>query len=749
MKLGDWPFTHNVFRMLSPSVLLSKLRRTREEESLQPDLGRAVRGTIAYMVPLLLAAYDWLPIEVSFMAVAAQNIATVDVRGDYRFRLGLLVAMTGVFVGAVSLGTIVSGNLAAALVATAFIAFCGGLWRHLSSDYGMGLAISSTLVFLIALASPSYASVADHAVAALVGGVWGILLQVALWPFRPQHPLRRTISDSWLAVADLFEAMTPDDTADAAARTQKVHEKEALLRSTLDKSYATLAAARTGLLRQRLEALNFAAARLATRVVALHTALENALGSAASTSLVPALLPALAALTNTSRTVALAVVSRQPAHLATCEVRLRRLTNLLRVLQARLKTQTDESPGTAQLVEILRQIEDHLPAIQNTLRATIDRADERTAFSLELFDLHTLTLRPLASALNFTTRVDPALARFTLRLSVLLVGGVAVFKLFHLEHGYWLPFTIVVVLQPDYGSTRLRAGQRALGTLGGGIVASGLLWLHLPFAALAVATAATIFTFGYWIRRNYGVAVFFITLFIVLVTETNGPVTVAFTIERLASTVAGVALALVAALIFWPVWERDRFPPILATAFRANRDYLRLLLARLSSGGSYDAEAQLAKRAAETANSAVFSSLQRMNGDPKNRQHGLEHAATLANGNQRLTRALNVLTLHLKPGAPLTSPELTRFAELSRAALDSLADSTEHNTVPHQQLEAQLRTMEAFVLPVPENSASAEHWIFTQLTRSTTELSAMLLAAIEAAPAQTADASAHTGHPWR
>ncbi len=739
--------------MPAPAVFLSKLRRLREAESLQPDLGRAMRGTIAYMVPLLLAAADWLPIEVSFMAIAAQNIAMVDVRGDYRFRLGLLAAMTAVFIGAVSLGTVASGNLGAALIATAFIALCGGAWRHLSSDYGMSLAISSTLVFLIALASPRHATVADHALAALIGGLWGILLQVALWPFRPQHPLRRTVSDSWLAVADLFEAMTPNDAVDAAKRAQQVHEKEALLRTTLDKAYATFHATRPGLLRQRLEALNFAAARLATRVVALHTALENVLGTTRAASLVPALLPSLTALTNTGRTVALAVVSRQPAHLATCEVRLRRLANLLRVLQARLQAEAAESSDMAQLAEILRQVESHLPVIHDALRATIDRADERSAFSLELFDLHTLTLRPLASALNLSWRIDPVLVRFTLRIGVLMVLGVAVFKLFNLPHGYWLPFTIVVVLQPDYGSTRLRAGQRLLGTLGGSIVASGLLWLHLPFAALAVATAATMFTFGYFIRRNYGVAVFFITLFIVLVTETNGPVTVGFTIERIASTFAGGALALGAAFIFWPVWERDRFPPILAAALIANRNYLSLLLARLANGGSYDAEAQLAKRHAETANSAVFSSLQRMSGDPKNRQHGLEQAATLANGNQRLTRALNVLTLHLKPGTPLTLPELTRFGQLADETLDALARSTAHTAPAAKQLHALLSSLERFTFPVPAESSDEkihrDHWIFAQLTRAATELSAMLLAAEDSAPAQTADLSHRTGHPWR
>ena len=731
--------------MAAFAALGRKFRRFADQESLQPDLGRGLRASVAYMAPLLLAAAGWLPTELTFVALAAQNIAMVDVRGDYRLRLGLLVAMTAVFVGAAALGTVASGHLAAALAATALVALCGGLWRHLSSDYGMALAISSTLVFLIALASPRQATVSDHAFAALLGGLWGVLLQVANWPFRPQHPLRRTVSDSWLAVADLFEALNPADTdVSSADRERRIHEGEATLRTTLDKAYATFAATRPGPLRQRLEAVNFAAARLATRVGSLHTALGPLLASPALAPLGPALVPALTALTNTSRTVALAVVSRQPAHLATADLRLRRLANLLRVLEARLTAQTDAAADGAQLVALLRLIREHLPAVHEALRATIDRAGERAAFSLELFDLHTLTLRPLASALNLSWRVDPALVRFTLRLGVLMLAGVAIFQTFALPHGYWLPFTLVVVLQPDYGSTRLRAGQRVLGTLGGSLVASALLWLELPFAALATASAATLFAFGYFIKRNYAVAVFFITLFIVLLTETNGPVTLAFTVERLALTSAGGALALLAALFFWPVWERERFPPLLATALRANRDYLGVLIARLAAGGPYDAAATLAKRHAESANSRVFSSLQRMSGDPKNQQLGLEQAATLANGNQRLTRAFNVIALHLTPGAPLAHPELDRFAHLGASTFDALALAVERDEPLLPRLGELATAFAQLRLPVPppaatDPAARRDRWVFSQLGRAATELGAMLLATIESAPARPAD----------
>src|SRR5882724_9461497 len=458
-----------------------QLGRLADHESLQPDLGRAIRATIAFMVPLLLAAAGRLPFSATFVCLAAQNIAMVDVRGSYTLRFGLLLAMTAILSASAGLGSLASTSLLAAVTATGLVALCGGIWRHLSSDYGMSLAISSTLIFLLALNSPEGAAGAEvHVTAVLLGGLWGLLLQVVNWPFRPQHPLRRAVADSWLAVADLFEAMTPGDGVDPTRRHERVNAAEAALRNTLDRTYGTLAVAgrpRPRPLLRRLEDLNLAAARLATRVVAFDTALETLLARPGFSTLAPSFQTLLTALKNTGRTVALAVVSRQPAQLATADVRLRRVANLLRVLRARVLAQADDPAAGAQLVEILRQVELHLPAVGEALRVTIDRAEERAAFSLELFDVQTWTLRPLASALNLRLQVDPALVRFTGRIAVLTMIGVVVLRVLNLPHGYWLPFTMVVVLQPDFGSTRQRAGQRVFGTFAGSLLASVLLWL--------------------------------------------------------------------------------------------------------------------------------------------------------------------------------------------------------------------------------------------------------------------------------
>jgi len=701
--------------------------------SLSPDVSRAGRATIAFMVPLLLGATGWLPVDATFATLAAQNLAMLDVRGDYRFRFALLIAAGCMFIGAVALGTVVAHTLLGALAASVLITVCAAGWRHVSSDYGPSIAIASTFVFLLSLATPPGApAIASHCAATGVGALWGIVVQVAAWPFRPQHPLRRSVADAWVAVGDLFDAMGEAPPAAEASRQSKLGDKEAAVRVALDHASTALAARPASPVRADLEAINFAAARLAMRVGALHTALE---ALEAENWLRPAIQPLLTNLSNVARSIAVTIVSHQPAHLGTCDVRIRRASALLRAVRARIA-----GPGAAgaamQVDEILSQIEVHLPKVRDVLRATVQRADERGAFSLELLDLRAVALRPLASALNLHWHFDAALLRFTLRSATLTALGILAYKELHLPHGYWVPFTSVVVLQPDYGSTRKKAAQRVLGTLVGSVAASLILWLRLPFPLLMLACAATIFTFGYWLKRDYGIAVVFITLFVVLLTEASRPVTFALTLERSGATLAGGLLALLAAQLFWPIWERDRLPPILASALRANRDYLRLQIERLTSGQAFDATAREAKRRAERANGAVFSSLKRLNGDPKNRREGLEHAATIANGNQRIIRALNVLALHLRGQEAWDDPSVRRFARQAEHAFDAIAVAVASEAELAPAAAAALQALEREPLPAPAESAGTARWAFRQLTQVTTELCALLVTMQEAAPAR-------------
>lgn len=317
---------------------LAGIDKLAEREALYPDLGRAMRTTVAFMVPLVLAYYGVLSGPVIFAAIAAQNVALVDIRGDYRVRLGLLLGKAVILTAATWLGCVAGGSLLAAVLATGLIALGMGLWRHLSTDYGPSVAAASALLFLIALATPTVAA-QQVALFALGGALWGVVLQASLWPFRPQQPQRQAVSEGWLAVGDLFAALSLEDDRDDPTRQRDIAEKAAALRTAIDHTTALLAATGTGSpgpLHARLDTLNLTAARLSTRVEVFNTALEALRPGPEFDQLAPAVQPVFTSLTNTARTVALAVVSGQPTHLATAEVRLQRLGNLIVVLQARL-----------------------------------------------------------------------------------------------------------------------------------------------------------------------------------------------------------------------------------------------------------------------------------------------------------------------------------------------------------------------------------------------------------------------------
>src|SRR4051812_16729323 len=109
------------------NAIIARARAYLEEHRLQPDLNRAARSTAGFMVPILVAQVWQLPIEASFAAIAAQNIAQVDVRGSYPLRLSLLLAMTVVLAGASWLGGATAAHLPLALAATILLMVVGGV----------------------------------------------------------------------------------------------------------------------------------------------------------------------------------------------------------------------------------------------------------------------------------------------------------------------------------------------------------------------------------------------------------------------------------------------------------------------------------------------------------------------------------------------------------------------------------------------------------------------------------------------
>ena len=99
---------------------------------------------------------------------------------------------------------------------------------------------------------------------------------------------------------------------------------------------------------------------------------------------------------------------------------------------------------------------------------------------------------------------DAALRGHALRLASIVAGTLLLARTLDLEHGYWIPLTILAVLQPEEHASGVRAIQRGTGTLVGTAVivvitiATGAQWLMITAQAFAAFGLFALFSRGYF-----------------------------------------------------------------------------------------------------------------------------------------------------------------------------------------------------------------------------------------------------------
>ncbi len=716
---------HNPQLAASDSVsFFCLVQRLFESFALRPDLGRALRASVAFVIPLLICHAMGRMSDAVFVAMAAQTIALPDLRGPYGTRLLILATMIVTVAVAAMLGVWAGGGLWSATLAMGFIALLGGAWRHLSADYGPPLSVSSALLFLLGLSQAGPLSTGLHlAGLILIGGAGAALLHIVVWPLRPQHPLRYAVAETWVAASDLVASMRPLP----EEKGEDLGERERDLRAALDRTFVILGAAQgrrpTTLLRH-LEDMRVEVVHLTMRALAFHTALEPLMARPEFARHLPTVDSVLKALSDAARSVAITIVTHRAVNFSVTEVRLQRCLHLIQVL-------TDEMgvPASgfqmAQAAAALDQIAQVLPRIRDALGETIDHAQGAGGFPARLPDLSRRPMRALAAWINPAAQLDPVLLRYSLRMAVLTMLAVLAYRGFAIPRGYWIAFTIVVVLQPDYGSTRKRAGERIVGTLAGSLLGSALLWIRMPVFLLDACAALMAFGFAYFLRRRYDIAIFFVTLMLVLIMGTMAPVHLDFTVTRLLCTVAGGVVALASALAFWPIWEGDKFNGLLAAAVRANGVYLQSLGTVLVNEQPPGHDLLMVKRRAENANREASASLQRLLAEPSSHIAAPERVIALTTYNQRITRALTAMAVHL-PAKPVSKDDglLTTMAAV-QPIIETLAQAIEEKAgvSARTELNRQLNHL--------ENSAACDAspmgLVWTHLAKGIAEIRAMAL----------------------
>jgi hypothetical protein len=142
---------------------------------------------------------------------------------------------------------------------------------------------------------------------------------------------------------------------------------------------------------------------------------------------------------------------------------------------------------------------------------------------------------------------DDALRAHALRLAVAVAAGSLLYRLADLPHGYWVPLTILAVLQPSERDTLVRSVQRAAATLVAGALVVGITLAtdhRWPLLACAAGTAFLLYALD---ERGYFWLVVLLTPTVLLMISAIDFEGDTVALDRVTDSMLGIAIGLAVA----------------------------------------------------------------------------------------------------------------------------------------------------------------------------------------------------------
>ena len=616
--------------MKPPSQLWSRLRIGAVTLARQMDWLRGLRAAVALCAPLVLGDLAGIP-NLGWTALGGFEAILSDTGGPYRSRLSSLVTLSLGGAAGLFVGSIAGSTLHWALPVTLLWCF---LWSYLAV---LGQPFSSAgilvqVIFICGVGTPaaSWRIALGWAFMLLAGGAWAALLSLFLWPLDAYRPARAAVGDCYRELASFLGSVAslagPEypnrRKAGPALWHRLAQHHQYRVRHAMERGWKAVAGIRAELRAEtprgrQLVVLLEHADLLIARTVALAEHLE-AEASAGRSACLDRSLSGLDELRAAELWVASLLVRRRGVTLATALARRvemeqlpGKLESCLGATDATSRFLLSQVAGAASLLDasiesaaLLRlgraPVPDyaHPAASMSHFAYVYERLEQlRAGWSLELLTA------------NFTAR--SLTLRHAARVALVCGLDVALILLLHIDHGYWLMLTSLIVLQPHVSGTLRRGLERIGGTVGGGILAALLaVVVHTQLATAAVLFPLALMALAV-LPVSYAAFAFFLTpAFVLAWLPYSGDWQLA--LVRMGNTVAGALISIAAMLFLFPAYERDRAPAFLRASLAADRRYLAQLAETWRSRSRSSRPLADARRATGLANNDVEESLERM-----------------------------------------------------------------------------------------------------------------------------------------
>jgi uncharacterized membrane protein YccC len=580
---------------------------------------------------------------------------------------------------AFALGIAAARSLGTAVPLMLAIAFAGGivtLYGRVAGNVGFVV----TVVFILGLGFPPGALSGVEALwVSLVGGVWAMVLAVALWPLRPYAGAQNAVAGCYVAVGRLVtEACSPVRRAGAVGRASR-HAREAL--KDADAMVGATRFGRDGesLAGRVLAALNEAAGVVLDVADGLAEELADNRPGATATQV----QAAGERMSQTLRSVGNAVRAGSRPDVTGAETAVGDLDEAVNALTARVLRGAGDSSELAALRPVSNSFQRLRDGVADAASLAMDLRGRSVGDDVQRLIASTGPTRREGGrrpahlgrwvALTSNLTLASVALRHALRYATATTVGVIIFRSLSLPKGYWVPLTIAVILKPHAGVTLQRALLRVGGTILGALLAVAItatVTSDWALALLTIPVAVVAFSFQ---PLNYGLWVIFFTPLVILLTEVGHPGQWTLAGWRVADTLIGGALALAGSYLLWPDSSRGTAHRELGAAVMANRAYFCAVMRRYIWPGPTTDGLEEPHRIAALAADNAEADLQGLLGEQPRGAALVKQFWTLVGANRRVYSAVTALEAHLGTFTgrhPVPSlPELCRHLD---AALGDL-----------------------------------------------------------------------------
>jgi uncharacterized membrane protein YccC len=601
------------------------------------------RAAVGMALPLALGLAAGQPAYGALASMGALNGVIGDTAEAYRMRVITIAVPQLLGAVGVILGSLVYGQGWYAVVTVTAVALVSGMISTIgavSSVSGLLLLLNCVVGAGLPLPHPWWLAPALMT----GGGLLVLLLALLAWPLRAGVPERASVAAAYRAVADLLAACgDPDRYA-----TTRVDVTQ-----SLNQSYDLILGHR---------AHHHGRSRQLTRLLAQLNAVTPVVEAAPAVHLAGRPLPP--EVPEAVRHVADVIESGRTGPLA-------------------LPSLPVPTTETARAVDhALRYAAEVVATPEVDPRGIDDRLGRPAA----------LGIRTARAARNVVLSANSW--RYGLRLALCIGIAQALVSLVPVPRSYWIALTITFVLKPDFGSVFSRALLRALGTVGGLVLAAGVLaevprgWWDVP-TMLLLAPLVPALT-----PRGYGFQTAAITPVILLLSDILNHQGTGLLLPRLLDSLMGCAIALVAGYLLWPESWHTRVGDRLADAVADTATYVEAAFGPATDPSS---RARMRRRLYRDL-STIRTEFQRALTEPP--PTGRRAAAwwPLVVAVERIVDATTAARVRVRHGAPPPSPAEVRHVALQLRELsegvryaDSLTAVPTHLTGPSDSVLEPLR----------------------------------------------------------